>query len=1577
MKFYRTVLIISLVLISLFSGIIWDIPTESGASATTVSGPVYGTWNVTNSPYYLTGNVTVPYGQSLTIEAGVEVIANASYHILVGGTLYANGTFANQITFSGNISVSGPYKWEGIIFNSTGSGNIEHCTIEQAIHGVKLDNATSVEIKYTDFEQNKIGLLIKNHSKNNTISDCNIFTNTNGCIIINSSYNTLNGCEILENYGLGVILRNSSYNIIYDSNIYQNDAGISINGGSYYNIINNSYIGVNIGWYKGYYQELGLELNGDCRFNSIIYTELDDNSLEIINVLDSNILISSCELSGNLLVRNSDSISIINSYSYNYPDYYVFEQSNNIDIINCDVSSYEETIIINDNSNNIRIDNCRFTSFQNSGILIQNSNNISVTNSTIYFSNKGIHIIDSKDNTLKNVVANDNNYGLFVYNSENTIIEYGDFLGSEAYGIYFTESIGIRIEGSVFRYNDVGGMLIETDSSNIIIRDSYFYDNDNLGGYINNYCSNVYIYNSSFIQNKVGLKFDSCTNLTIDKCKFNYNYDSGINSEYPVDENSSIYNSEFIQNIQAGATFYSTTLSFINCLFRDNRYNVDLNSIFSENPATAYLFNCDTNSDNNLQSNYTEVYTGWYKNITVRLPNNIPVVSAEITVEPAINDAGFKLQQFKTNLNGMVPEILFYRSYETYGNYYDLDPYNIIVRKAGVGVGARSVNITNSSPIIIDLTNNDLLISKIKTSWPYDKIPINDSFNIIAEIENLGDTAIENIGIRFHISGPNFNQTYTNVTPFIPANGKINKVLGSPLMLIHHGKYTVTATIDYNNKYLETDEENNILSKSFLITERPTAVIIANRTTVYIGEEIKFFANKSFGPVAILEYIFDFGDGKVLSTVENFYGIHSYDKKGEYTVSLQVIDKDGISSYLSNITITVNPHPTPESVPIALFTVQPLIGDVSTSFFFDSSASSPSEGARIIYYSWLFGDGTNSSWASPYNSYKDDGIYEITLIVGDSNDKFSKEFKQQIMIKNMRPIVNLTTNKKTVTVGEYVVFNASNTFDPDDTLSEPLSKFFWYFGDDNNYTESPIQYPDGKYDKITRYAFSEPGDYIVTMVVYDDDSVSNQTSIKIKVLEKKEGDLTGESAGGIFSLSGGIIFIVILGIFILVILLLFYYRKRSQSKIENAEAEKLYGTVGEYPGGTGYGDGHLSGSRDSLQNVDIYAGVSSGYTSEMYGTLSEKSSKKSGSSAGAKKRQGKKKSRIDSVRPVEVEVELSEEKVVNWLDEKSALNHTLTMAEIDIVTDGDLSSAEIIGLEDEADEEIEELKELVESDDEEFEPLEEFEFEPEPEPELEELEPEMEEFESIDESEEVTEFDDALAPEEPELEELESELESESELEPGSEMKPLVEPLGFEEEPGIEAEVVFEEVLDSDEELEVEPELAAVVEYEEEPYTHGEPELGLEQESEFTESDSDDDTIVFEFEEDGETRTAEVNVTEEEVPISTESRQKKKEKLIAIPGVGFITKDELQRVVQDDSTDYARVYEREAHMGTDRPRQPYDPRPEKSKRVIRCMNCFTPIRGKFIKFRPKDTAGKRFAAIGPFCSPQCAAKYKK
>ena len=96
-----------------------------------VSGNQSGTWSAGDSPYVVTNTVTVPAGETLTIEAGVEVRFANTMGINVYGTLDAAGSEAAPVVLTSNVSQEAD-AWHSIYFQDGSAGTLTHCQIRYA-----------------------------------------------------------------------------------------------------------------------------------------------------------------------------------------------------------------------------------------------------------------------------------------------------------------------------------------------------------------------------------------------------------------------------------------------------------------------------------------------------------------------------------------------------------------------------------------------------------------------------------------------------------------------------------------------------------------------------------------------------------------------------------------------------------------------------------------------------------------------------------------------------------------------------------------------------------------------------------------------------------------------------------------------------------------------------------------------------------------------------------------------------------------------------------------------------------------------------------------------------------------------------------------------------------------------------------------------------------------------------------------------------------------------------------------------------------------------------------------------------
>ncbi len=226
-----------------------------------VNGEVTGEWTAENSPYIVTGHLSVPDGEELIIAPGVEVLFRANYRFNVFGRLEAIGTEADSILFGPEEGVG--TGWGGFRFLDADSvTHLKYCLLrkgraqgnDQVPDSLKSGANAFIYQGYVIIENSRIfdgianyaggGIAIWNGSP--IIRNCLIETNFSyiwggGVAIMNGSNPTIENCTVFSNsagwndasgFGGGMYIGSESSPTVTNSFILDNVAQGGENSGN-------------------------------------------------------------------------------------------------------------------------------------------------------------------------------------------------------------------------------------------------------------------------------------------------------------------------------------------------------------------------------------------------------------------------------------------------------------------------------------------------------------------------------------------------------------------------------------------------------------------------------------------------------------------------------------------------------------------------------------------------------------------------------------------------------------------------------------------------------------------------------------------------------------------------------------------------------------------------------------------------------------------------------------------------------------------------------------------------------------------------------------------------------------------------------------------------------------------------------------------------------------------------------------------------------------------------------------------------------------------------------------------------
>lgn len=140
---------------------------------------------IAKNTYKITGNIKVPSGQTLTIEAGTKFIFKTDVVFEVEGTLMANGNVNDTIVFTSNDTTP---NWKGIKFNTANSNSkMSYCIVEKS-----KENGLTVNICSPSFSN----LIIRRNYGPANLTNYD----GGGGIKINQSNSIFDSILVIDNY---------------------------------------------------------------------------------------------------------------------------------------------------------------------------------------------------------------------------------------------------------------------------------------------------------------------------------------------------------------------------------------------------------------------------------------------------------------------------------------------------------------------------------------------------------------------------------------------------------------------------------------------------------------------------------------------------------------------------------------------------------------------------------------------------------------------------------------------------------------------------------------------------------------------------------------------------------------------------------------------------------------------------------------------------------------------------------------------------------------------------------------------------------------------------------------------------------------------------------------------------------------------------------------------------------------------------------------------------------------------------------------------------------------------------------
>jgi len=777
-----------------------------------------------------------------------SIIQDGIHGVAVNGTLYVSpGQYIENLQVYKSVSLLGEDK---------------NVTI---IDGGEIFNVISVTADWVTINN----FTIRNSGR--------IFPGVCGIVIV-SHHNTITNNNIYSNEAIGISVTSSNKNIFSRNLITDNGFGGIQLLGSHNNVITNNVISnVTYGGEGG----SGIWL-WECTNNTIVDNTIFNNpsyGIDIGNSQDNTVINNSCSQNdlGSISLYNS-SFNIIEWNNCSQSKYvwywnnsaywegygitiYWHSDNNSIQNNTCAENFYAGIEIYSSIGNIVSNNECSFNDYD--GIVLRNASNTLVSSNTCSdnYNYSGIVLIkNSENNTITaNTITNSNDDGIYLDDSSNNMITANTITNTNSDGIdLYNYSSNNEISGNTITNSNDDGIDLDDSNNNMITANTITNSNDK--GIQSYYSSNNMITANTITNNTLGIYL-------------------------AYSSNNIIYHNNFINNLEHHATTNATGVNTWDDDYPsggnywDDYTGIDANDDHIGD--TPYPITGGNDLDRyplmmtyNLIINQLPACT-----LTANPTSGTPPLTVTFTLTASDPDGTIATWTLDTNNDGTPeysnsgsPPSTQQHTYTTVGTY---------TTKLTVTDNQGSTASTTKTITVSQQSQNQVPTCTLTANPTSGTPPLTVTFTLTAsdpdgtiatwtlDTNNDGTPEYSNSG-----SPPSTQQhTYTTV-----------------------GTYTTKLTVTDNNGAINIDATAITVNQE-VTNQSP----VANFTYSRDGQMVTFIDDSTDPKGIITGWYWDFGDQNY-STIPN--PTHEYQKDGNYTVKLTIIDSIG-ETYSCTRTITV------------------------------------------------------------------------------------------------------------------------------------------------------------------------------------------------------------------------------------------------------------------------------------------------------------------------------------------------------------------------------------------------------------------------------------------------------------------------------------------------------------------------------------------------------------------------------------------------------------------------------------------------------------------------------------------------